>query len=141
MNDKVKRFPATGDGTNCGPKLKKSLDEYKLTSKTLKHTEDVANWTSSSKSFSGWPGAAEAENKVVVCKAGLLVNASNSIYPTSTTQVVVATTVEVVEVLDIHSTGGTEVAIIVVVAEAAIKILRHDQRTPARASRGRKEPQ
>ncbi len=55
MKDKVKRFPATGDGTICGPKLNKSLEEYKLTSKTLKHTEDVTNGTSSSKSFSGWP--------------------------------------------------------------------------------------
>ncbi len=51
--------------------------------------------------------AAEAENEVVVHKAGLLVNASNSIYPTSTTHVVVAATLEVVEVLDIHTTGGT----------------------------------
>ncbi len=55
LKDKVKRFPATGDGTICGPKPKKSLKEYKLTSKTLKHREDVTNGTSSSKSFSGWP--------------------------------------------------------------------------------------
>ncbi len=68
--------------------------------------------------------AAEAENEVVVHKVGLLVNASNSIYPTSTTQVVVvAATLEVVKVLDMHTTGGTEVAIIVMVAEAAIQIL------------------
>ncbi len=84
--------------------------------------------------------AAEAENEVVIHKADLLVSALNSIYPTSTTQVVTAT-VEVVEVLDIQTTGGTEVAIIVMMAEAAIEILLHDQRTPARASLGRTESQ
>ncbi len=65
--------------------------------------------------------AAEAENEVVVCKADLLVNTSNSIYPTSTTQVVVAATLELVEVLDMNTTGGTGVAIIAMVAEASSK--------------------
>ncbi len=55
LKDKVKRIPATDDGTICGPMLKKSLEEYKLTSKTLKHIEDVTNGMTSSKSFSGWP--------------------------------------------------------------------------------------
>jgi len=45
QKSRINRFPISGDGTLCGPNLKESMEQYQLSLKTLKHTEDFQGST------------------------------------------------------------------------------------------------